>query len=143
MKYTFAIIGMLSATPVYAQTADPKADKLMKFGNNFSHENAICGAYALFVHQCLKSKESSDPLAAQYWTLGNNYLERAEQTGKVIGLSQKALMARVETAIEEMKDDTENSCVNISVLFRKHAKMCKALYDDGPQRLQRAVKEAQ
>jgi hypothetical protein len=34
-----------------------------------------------------------------------------------------------------MKADTENDCINISVLFKKHAKFCKSTMEDAPARL--------
>jgi hypothetical protein len=143
---TFTGVGIVLALTMWrscaeAQTADPKLNKLMTFANNFSHENAICGAYALFVHQCLKNKDAADPVAKRYFDLGDDYLKRSQSSGKIAGVSQKALSARVDLAIEELKSDTENNCVNIAVLFQKHAQSCKTLYEDGPAQLLRATEQ--
>lgn len=119
---------------------DERLDESIGFINNFSHENAVCGAYALMVHQCLKNRNSDAKLAADFYTMGDNFLQRSVSTGKVAGLSQKALDARVTIAIDDMKADTDSNCINISVLFQKHAKVCKTLYEDGPSILSNAVK---
>lgn len=123
-----------------AQTSDANLNKLMDFANNFSHENGVCAAYSLFVHQCLKNKNPSDPVVEQYLKLGNDFIERSISTGKIAAISDKALAARIDIAIEEMKTETENSCSNISVLFKPHAKTCKALYENGPSLLADAAK---
>ncbi|KRR26469.1 hypothetical protein CQ14_03000 [Bradyrhizobium lablabi] len=106
--------------------------KIKDAANNFSHENLICGAYYLFVAQCIQNKNPNDPLAAQYTTGAQTFMKRGIETGKLADVSDKAISAKVEIAVEEMKTDTENNCVNISVLYKKHAHQCKSTYENGP-----------
>ncbi|PDT71708.1 hypothetical protein CO683_00685 [Bradyrhizobium ottawaense] len=106
--------------------------RIKDLANNFSHENLVCGAYYLFVSQCIKNKSATDPVATQYFEGGNTFLKRGIETGRIAGVSDKALNAKVEIAIEEMKRDTDNDCVNISVLYQQHAYSCKATYEQGP-----------
>jgi hypothetical protein len=130
MKLIRAALLILSAAGG-AQAAN--IDKVKEAANDFSHENLICGAYYMFVAQCLKNKNESDPLSAQYMSGAQTFLKRGIETGKIADLSDKAIEAKVSLAIEAMKDDTENNCVNISVLFQKHAKSCKATFEQGPE----------
>ena len=58
----------------------------------------------------------------------------------MIGVSEKALKARMELAIEDMKAETENNCLNISVLYQKHANSCKFLYENGPKEFSKNIK---
>jgi hypothetical protein len=129
MRTAIVFAALAFAVPAIA------ADPMQNLVNNFSHENAICGAYNLFVSQCLKNKDQNDKLASDYFTVGDNLIKRSLEMGRSAGLSEKALSARVDLAIEDLKSDTENNCINIAVLYKKHAQTCKSLYEDGPRKL--------
>lgn len=130
IKAGFGLIALVAVSVSGASAKD--IDRVKELANNFSHENLICGAYYLFVSQCLKNKNASDPVVGQYLEGGNTFLQRGIETGRIAAVSDKAINAKVEIALEEMKRDTENNCVNISVLFKKHAYQCKATFDEGP-----------
>jgi hypothetical protein len=123
--------GLLSITATNAG----QLDKIQELANNFSHENMICGAYFLFVSECLKRKDPADPLAETYKTGAGTFINRSIETGKLAGVSAKALSARMDIAIADQKSETENNCTNIAVLFQKHATNCKSLMEDGPKSL--------
>jgi hypothetical protein len=129
------LICALLLTGICATAAAQDVRKIKDIANNFSRENLICGAYYLFVAQCLKNKDANDPVVEQYMTGAQTFLKRGIETGKIADVSDKALSAKVDLAIEEMKQDTENNCVNVSVLFKKHARECKSTYEDGPAAL--------
>jgi hypothetical protein len=102
------------------------ARKMQDIANNFSHENLICSAYYLFVAQCLENKLRTDPVIKQYRDGAGAFLHRGIETGKLAGLSDKAISAKMDIAIESMKAETENNCVNISVLLKAYAQSCKS-----------------
>jgi hypothetical protein len=123
---------MPSALAEDLKKAQRDLEKVRQVVNNFSHENQICSAYYYFVRQCLLNRDPTDPLAETYKAGGDTFLKRSIDTGKIIGISQKALSARMDIAIANLKSETESDCVNVSVLLKKHAQQCKLLFEDGP-----------
>jgi hypothetical protein len=108
-------------------------DETQRIGNNFSHENLICGVYHSLVMRCAANRDPKDEIVEKYRQTSMTFIERSVSVGKVVGLSEKALTARMEMAQQEMMSDIENTCTNISVLLQKHAMQCKRLYEDGPK----------
>src|SRR5258705_10014838 len=132
------LLTILILTTTAASAGPP--DKVTQIGNNFSHENAICGAYYGIVAQCLEPK---DPAVAQnYRANGITFAERSVKIGRASGVSADALIARGQMAREGLESEIEGSCTNISVLLRQYAKACKGLLENGPQSLQRRLDEA-
>ena len=129
------VFALLVSLFMVAMSRAQHVDKVQNIANNFSHQNLICTAYFLFVSQCLANKDAKDPLASRYRANADTALKRGIEMGKLADVSDKALSAKVELAVEEMKLDTENNCVNISVLFKKHARSCKSTLEDGPDAL--------
>ncbi|MBA2400768.1 MAG: hypothetical protein H0V72_19100 [Bradyrhizobium sp.] len=74
----------------------------------------------------MKNKDAKDPVVSQYMSAAQTFLKRGIETGKIADVSDAAINAKMELAIDEMKEDTNTNCVNISVLFKKHAKQCKS-----------------
>jgi hypothetical protein len=109
----------------------PEAGAVEDEATHFSHENLICGVYNSLVAQCVENRDPNDPLAKTYRQTSTAFTERAVKIGQAIGLSEKALMARVQIAQDGMYSETESTCTNIAVLLRQHAKQCKRLLEDG------------
>jgi hypothetical protein len=125
-----AIIAALILTGSWAGAAEDETDRL---ANNFSHENLICGVYHSLVSQCLANRDPKDQLVERYRQTSMTFVKRSVEVGQAIGLSEKALTARMEMAQEKMMSEIENTCTNISVLLQKHAQQCKQLLEDGPK----------
>ncbi|KRR21393.1 hypothetical protein CQ14_07015 [Bradyrhizobium lablabi] len=140
---TFLKSGAAAVAAMMLAATSAQADKLLDGVNNLAHEHMICAAYTAIVTACLIQKEPNDPAVAQYQTYTGNLLTRGLQTGKVAGVSQKAAEARISIAREEMMEEIEKTCSNISILLHKHANSCKALLANGPERLQALITEAE
>lgn len=123
-----AVIAALMLTGPEARSVEDEATRI---ANNFSHENLICGVYHSLVAQCVANRDPNDPLAETYRQTSTKFTERAVKIGQAIGLSEKALIARVQIAQEGMYSEIESTCTNIAVLLRQHAKQCKRLLEDG------------
>lgn len=135
------VLGLLTSS-VSAYSASNATEQITQVANNFAHENMICGAYYMFVSKCMGNRGSNDkPLADQYMYAAKIFVGRSISAGKTIGLSDKATNARMSIAIDDMKSDTENNCINISVLYQKYAHKCKSLMDDGPSELAAKLKK--
>jgi hypothetical protein len=123
-----AVIGALILIGPEAGAVEDEANRI---ANNFSHENLICGVYHSLVSQCVTKRDPNDPLAETYRQTSTAFIGRSVKIGRAIGLSEKALTARVEIAQQGMLSEIENTCTNISVLLQQHAKQCKRLFEDG------------
>ncbi|WP_375413065.1 hypothetical protein [uncultured Bradyrhizobium sp.] len=133
-------LALLATLTGHADAQDAKKTK--EIANNFSHQNLICSSYYYFVGQCLEKADPKDRLVKQYRTGAETFLQRGIDMARVAGVSDKAINAKMELAIEDMKSETDNDCVNIAVLLKKHAKTCKSTMDDGPAILLEQYKAA-
>jgi len=107
-------------------------EKAKRIANNFSHQNLICSVYSRFVAACLGNRDKQDTLVGQYEKLAETFAKRSAETAVVAGVSAKALEARMQIAVDEMKEDIDNDCTNVSVILQKHARACKELAEKGP-----------
>lgn len=114
-------------------------DELRRALNNFSHENMTCGAYYGLVSVCLQRDPKGDSVSTTYAEEMQIFNKRGIDTGKLAGLSDKALLARSQIEVEEMKSEVDNNCSNLAILLQKHAKTCKALMENGPAQLQAMI----
>jgi hypothetical protein len=131
MSKRLAGAAVIAALILIGPEARAVEDEANRFANNFSHENLICGVYHSLVAQCVANRDPNDPLAETYRQTSMAFIERSVKVGRAIGLSEKALTARVEIAQQGMRSEIENTCTNISVLLQQHAKQCKRLLEDG------------
>jgi hypothetical protein len=123
-----AVIAALILTGSEVRAVEDEVDRI---ANNFSHENLICGVYHSQVSQCIANRNPNDPLAETYRPTSTAFVERSVKVGQAIGLSEKALAARVEIAQQGMLSEIESTCTNIAVLLQQHAQQCKRLLEDG------------
>jgi hypothetical protein len=133
MSKRLAGAAVIAALILIGPEARAVEDEAHRIANNFSHENLICGVYHSLVSQCAANRDPKDELVERYRQTSMTFIERAVKVGRVIGLSEKALSARVEIAQQGMLSEIENTCTNISVLLQQHAQQCKRLYEDGPK----------
>jgi hypothetical protein len=70
-------------------------------------------------------------IRASYRQNSMTFVDRSLKMGRAIGLSEKALAARLEIAQQGMYSEMENNCTNVSVLLQQHAKQCKFLFENG------------
>ena len=136
---SLAVVLLLALWHTLAQSQNRQLDQLKQRLNNISHENAVCGVYYALVSVCIVKDHPNDPTAAQYMNASRIFFDRSIQTGRVAGVSDKALQARTEMATDEMKAEIEDNCSNISILLKKHAMACKKLFEEGPAQLEKLM----
>lgn len=102
--------------------------------NELSADASQCAAfYAISIHcfsDRLDEANRKDFEAGQQMASTITYMG-----GKKAGMSDKAVMARVELAMQQLEDDINKSCVNISVILNKYAKSCQSLIRNPEGRL--------
>ena len=120
--------------PAAAKAQDLK--RAQQILNDYSHENAVCSAYYLFVMKCLKNKNPNISLVGAYERASREFLHRSLVAGKASGVSDAAMEGRISLEIDAQRTATENNCSNIAVLNLKQVETCKALYNHGPDKLE-------
>ena len=135
-----ASIGALIVTEAAAQDKlpSPLTDEARLAFNNFSHEAQECNVYNIFAAQCFKDKADAE-LRAKLQANANAFTELAYNSGKLAGLSTKAMLARTEMISKQMIEDLDKDCVNISVLLNKYAKSCKVFMETSNERITRIL----
>lgn len=128
VKFIVVLLTMLGV-------ASAKADDYKQDLNNYSHQSIICATYYTITAQCLLNRDKNDPLAARLQGLANTSIDESYRTGKIAGISEKALTARSLIEAEGQTNDIEGSCGNISVLNLKHGRRCKAFMESREQQL--------
>jgi hypothetical protein len=110
--------------------------------NEFSGELAQCAAfYSVGIHCFSSGGQLQGEDKANFEFARFFFYQLQYSIGKAAGLSDKALDARFALALESINDDMDKKCINISVMLKKYAKLCKALGDHPDQQLDRLMKE--
>jgi ABC-type enterochelin transport system ATPase subunit len=121
-----------------AQTNNSFPPDVQKAFNDFSHEMQTCQVYNLIGGQCFGDQDKT--LLAKMRRTADAFGELALNSAKIVGLSEKALLARATILSQEMMEDMDKNCLNISVLLAKYAKQCKAAMENSNARIESIVK---
>lgn len=97
--------------------------------NEVSQAYALCYGYYTLVAICLDPKRDAD-VAENYRTFAKQFVGITFVAGKAAGLSEAALVARLDLSLSQMQKDTDKDCRNISVLLQKYADKCKKMASD-------------
>lgn len=141
----FGLVLCLILAGYYSCTvmADPRLPNALPLSmqtafNNFSHEAQTCQVYNLVASACFAEKDAA--LKDRISKSADAFGELAFNSAKLVGLSQKALMARTHILTKQMMDDLDNNCINISVLLDKYAAQCKSFMDHSADRIDSILK---
>ena len=110
--------------------------------NNFSHESLVCGVYFTIAAQCIENRGDgeSKAFASKMRELGGTAFKQANDTGNIIGITEKAQMARLQMAMQDLKADINENCVNTSVLLQKYGQLCKRTVETGMEDLEKKIR---
>jgi hypothetical protein len=100
-----------------------------------SSEAAQCAAYYGFAQKCADNAGHAD-LSAELQHAIDSAESLQYMTGKLAGMSDRAMLASSKLALDASKEAISDSCVNISVLITKHAKLCKLLLEHPVDRIE-------
>jgi hypothetical protein len=117
----------------HVQSAELNEATKSKLGD-FSFELTECYAYYSTVSNCAAHSKAPD-VAAKSDTAAQNLMPMIYQTGTMAGLIKEALLGRIQLAMDSIKSDIKNDCINISAIYAKHGQSCKALSEHPDARL--------
>ena len=130
-----AVFTMTMVTPGHAGETSSKAAGDML--NEISGEYLECSYYYTWSANCLTGYP--DPrvpdLQAGMQHVGTEMLKLAISTARTVGVTDKALYARLDLLIARINAEVNNSCVNASVLQERYAGFCKILWENSDTRV--------
>lgn len=138
--WVLAAAAIMATTQLAAEEGTPA---FRQAANNLSHEFTECGAYFAIVAQCIRNRDNSDPVAANYEKSRDVAIERAYVLGREGGVMDEAVLARLDVASSQQLKKINTSCANISILYSTYGYACKALIEDPMAAFDRHLREAQ
>jgi hypothetical protein len=121
--------------PAIAQPSDKQASAL----SELSFELTQCQMYYALMSTCADVAGQSG--AANSFKRAVEQSARMSTTyGKMAGLSEQALMARLRNSARSFSEQTQgDSCLNASILIERYTQTCKAVMEHPESRLARLL----
>ncbi len=126
---------ILAAALVASAPAAAGEEEATAVFNQLSADYTDCFVYHLIGKRCAPETATPDQLA-QMQSMIDAANEGQITAGKVVGLSDAALAARIKLSTEALGKLTENECVNFSVLIVKYGTFCRDLEQNPTRRAQ-------
>jgi hypothetical protein len=82
----------------------------------------------------LSPNPEAEAVANNYRAASDQINQLALQIGRSVGLTERAVMARMKMANDSLTKEINKSCVNFSVLQERYATSCKNLSQHPDQR---------
>jgi hypothetical protein len=116
------IVGfLLASSPAF--TEDNTVDAL----NNLQMEITVCAAYYGQVKACVGPQNEALSVSTQKTI--DLLTKQLFNVGKTIGVSQDAMLSRLQMAQDEQNELLKGDCINMASLFTRHADRCKIVVE--------------
>jgi hypothetical protein len=103
-------------------------DKTIDALNNLQMEMTVCAAYYGQVKTCVEGQ--NEALGATAQQAIDVLTRRLFNVGKALGISQDAMLSRLQMAQDEQNKLLKGDCINMASLFTRHADRCKIVVDN-------------
>jgi hypothetical protein len=127
------------STSVNAQD-DPQREKRFGALNELSGELLECSVYFRIASECVKGHPDAGDLPKQLEIASRNIGTLAVSTGRSLGVSDDAYVARMKMKSRSLMAQLSGNCVNISVLMERYQTFCVALHNNADPRLVELMK---
>jgi hypothetical protein len=134
MKCALGVIAIVTCLVVSPAQGEELAEPLRYKVSSFSMELTQCYAYYSLISHCAENASARD-LEKQTADIAASLTPLIYQTGKMAGLLQTAMLGRIQMALDSIKADIGNSCINIAAIYAKYAAPCKSLVENPETRL--------
>lgn len=134
MKSAVSVVTIVTCLLMPLAQAEEMSDPLKYKLSSFSMDLTQCYAYYSVVSHCAENGDAPE-LAKQSADIAASLMPLIYQTGSTAGLLQTALLGRIQMALDSLKADIANSCVNIAAIYAKYAATCKSLVENRQTRL--------
>lgn len=132
-----ALIVMSLPTPAYSGSHEPLDEPTTQALNNFQQEVTECGVYFGLMAQCAKNRDRSSPSEAHRSRLAEDLAaserlanQLAVLVGLRIGLTEDAMVSRVDMSLADQKGLINANCMNSSSLIKRYALRCKKVLEN-------------
>jgi hypothetical protein len=103
-------------------------DKTIDALNNLQMEMTVCAVYYGQVKACVGGQNEALSVATQQTT--DLLTKRLLKLGKTLGVSQGAMLSRLQMAQDEQNKLLKGDCINMASLFTRHADRCKVVVEN-------------
>jgi hypothetical protein len=103
-------------------------DKTIDALNNLQMEMTVCAAYYGQVKACVGGQNEALSEATQQTI--DLLTKRLFNVGKTLGVSQDAMLSRLQMAQDEQNKLLKGDCINMASLFTRHADRCKVVVEN-------------
>jgi len=130
-------VGWISIMTMGAFAQKGLSDAETRALNELSGEMSDCSVYFLITATCLEGNpEPSTPqLIKTLKEQANKILQLAVTTGRMVGVTDEGIGARMRLTRDDMMKSLNNNCTNIAVLLEKYVNFCPQLAQNADPRL--------
>jgi hypothetical protein len=122
MKAVCIAVGLFANSTAFAE------DKSTYALNNLQMEMTVCVAYYNQVKACVGPQNEALSVSTQQTV--DLLTKRLFNLGKTIGVSQDAMLSRLQMAQDDQNKLLKGDCINIASLFTRHADRCKIVVEN-------------
>jgi hypothetical protein len=121
MKTVWTAICLLASSAALAE------DNTVPALNNLQMEMTVCVAYYSQVKTCVGPQNEALNVSTQKTI--DLLTKQLFNVGKTIGVSQDAMLSRLQMAQDEQNKLLKGDCINMASLFTRHADRCKVVVE--------------
>jgi hypothetical protein len=135
------VVTTAGLTGVHAQGTGDKLtnDKIIRAMNEVQSELQTCLVYYTVVKQCLGDRDAALSKATQATV--DHLTNFSIQMGQSIGLTNDAMLSRIQMMTKEQMGLINGNCINIASLYQRHAMRCKQVVENGDSILAEHLKK--
>jgi hypothetical protein len=122
MKTVWIAVCLLASSAAVAE------EKTTYTLNNLQMEMTVCAAYYSQMKACIGAQNESLNVSTQKTV--DLPTKQLFNVGKNIGVSQDAMLSRLQMAQDEQTKLLKGDCINIASLFARHADRCKLVVEN-------------
>jgi hypothetical protein len=119
---------VLVAGCLLASSAAFAEDKTTYALNNLQMEMTVCAVYYSQVKACVGGESQELNVSTQKTV--DMLTKQLFNVGKTIGVSQDAMLSRLQMAQDDQNKLLQGNCINMASLFTRHADRCKIVVEN-------------
>ena len=135
------LVGAIMIAAISTSYAEPTPAQQLAAGN-FIDDSLECAAYFLNAASAFETRDEGKLTAVSYKEMAHIMVTSALTLAPAAGIKLEAVTAKLSLFSEDQRTAIDASAANISILFQRHSKMCKALLDEPEERMKALLAEA-
>jgi hypothetical protein len=139
MIYRHALWIFLLLIIVVGAAAQTTTDNSVIAKNNLQSEITACRVYYAIVESCLpdsanapteNDRKQSIETKQKLDIIVKNLSSKSAELGRSIGMTEEAMLSRLQMSLTEQQKILNASCVNLTTLYDRYGERCKVVNED-------------